>query len=409
MASIKFVLKSDKSPAAIYVRLINGVKTDVMAKTNFVINPADWSKAKQQPKNLTNPDFKSLNTKLTDLKADLLKHYNNSNGKVDINTKWLKDFINPQATHNLPLTLIGYIEHYAKVKKGKVSDSTLQKYSVIKKKLIRFQEHKGKTILIKDINSDFQHDFEEYCKEHNYASNTVAREVRFIKTVCRHAQKNGVEVHYQVDSLEIQYHKVDSIYLTEAELIKVKEAKLSDSLDNVRDWLIISCYTGQRISDFLRFDKSMIRTEKNRKGKTVYLIEFVQKKTGKIMTLPLHQEVLAILKKREGNFPPRITDQRYNEFVKTVCKKAGIDEMVKGSMKVEITPKSKIYRKETGVYPKWQLVTSHIGRRSFATNFYGIIPTPLLMNATGHSTEKMLLNYIGKSSSDMAKEIYEYF
>jgi len=54
-------------------------------------------------------------------------------------------------------------------------------------------------------------------------------------------------------------------------------------------------------------------------------------------------------------------------------------------------------------------VTSHIGRRSFATNFYGIIPTSYLIYTTGHSTEAMFLNYIGKSNKDIALEMAKYF
>ena len=70
---------------------------------------------------------------------------------------------------------------------------------------------------------------------------------------------------------------------------------------------------------------------------------------------------------------------------------------------------SKVYRKKSGIYKKYELVTSHIGRRSFATNFYGIIPTSFLIYMTGHSTEAMFLNYIGKSNKDIALEMTKYF
>jgi hypothetical protein len=55
------------------------------------------------------------------------------------------------------------------------------------------------------------------------------------------------------------------------------------------------------------------------------------------------------------------------------------------------------------------LVSSHIGRRSFATNNYGRIPTSLLINVTGHSTEGMFLEYIGKSNTEKAIQLAEYF
>ena len=80
MASIKFLLQSTKNPANIYVRLIDGRKVDVKTKTNFVINPEDWSEAKQRPKNLKNEAFKNLDANLQNLKTKLLNYYN-SNSK----------------------------------------------------------------------------------------------------------------------------------------------------------------------------------------------------------------------------------------------------------------------------------------------------------------------------------------
>ena len=60
-------------------------------------------------------------------------------------------------------------------------------------------------------------------------------------------------------------------------------------------------------------------------------------------------------------------------------------------------------------YKKCELITSHVGRRSFCTNFYGTIPTTYLMNVSGHSTEQMFLTYLGKSNKDLAMEITNYF
>ncbi|NCP83318.1 MAG: hypothetical protein GW823_00180 [Bacteroidetes bacterium] len=113
--------------------------------------------------------------------------------------------------------------------------------------------------------------------------------------------------------------------------------------------------------------------------------------------------------KRNGGFPRLISDQKYNDYIKLVCEQAGINNLVKGSKKQETSKGSKIYRKTTGTFKKCNLVTSHIGRRSFATNFYGKIPTSYLIYVTGHSSEAMFLNYIGKSNKDLAMEISNYF
>jgi len=95
MATIKFIIQSKKSPAGIYVRLREGRNIDAKAKTNFAINPQDWSNTKGQPKNLKDANFKQLNEDLIKLSANLLNHFNISNGKYEINSEWLKEFINP--------------------------------------------------------------------------------------------------------------------------------------------------------------------------------------------------------------------------------------------------------------------------------------------------------------------------
>ncbi len=264
------------------------------------------------------------------------------------------------------------------------------------------QTDRKRPILIKEVNDSFKNEFVSYQKNNGYAQNTIQRELVFIKTFCKHARFIGLETNPQLDSIKIERAKAEKIYLTfdELEAIERKEFD-NDYLDNARDWLIISCYTGQRVSDFLRFTPDMIRIEKSQR-----LLEFTQKKTGKIMTVPLHNKVIQILEKRGGNFPRQISDQRYNDYIKEVCKLTGLKSKIQGGKQIETING---IRKVSGIYQKYELVTSHIGRRSFATNFYGKIPTTFLIYITGHSSEAMFLNYIGKSNKDLALEISNYF
>jgi integrase len=271
---------------------------------------------------------------------------------------------------------------------------------VIKHLIQRFQKEIKKEYLINDIDSDFKLKFEAYCRDNNYSPNTIARAIKFIKTLCYHARDNKIETNYQLDSIKVKYEKVEKVYLNSTELKLIEKVKLdNDNFSQARDWLMISCETGQRVSDFLRFKKDQIRVEN---GKN--LIEFTQVKTDKVMTVPLSKKVMDILKKHKGEFPKPMSDQKYNSYIKDVCKLAGLTNKVKGSI---IDKKTK--RKKTGEFEKWELVSSHIGRRSFATNNYGRIPTSLLIGATGHSTEKMFLEYIGKSDSQKAMQLAEYF
>ena len=90
--------------------------------------------------------------------------------------------------------------------------------------------------------------------------------------------------------------------------------------------------------------------------------------------------------------------------MKDLCKIAKINEPTEGA---RLNPKTG--RKEIGIFEKWELVTSHICRRSFASNFYGDIPTALLISITAHSTERQFLEYIGKSANDYAIQLAEFW
>lgn len=397
MASIKFLLQSISNPANIYIRLIDGRKIDIKTKTNFVINPEDWSEAKQRPKSLKNESFKNLDSQIQNLRTNLLNYYNNSQDEI-INLNWLKNFINPQAKNDIPIDLVSYFDYYIKERGQELNPRTILKINVVRNKLIAIQKIKRKTYLLKDVNISFKNEFEKYNIDNNYSSNTILSNLKEIKTICIHARKRGLVINPEIEDIKTAQKKAVSIFLTfeELEIIEQTELKIK-KLQDARDWLLISCYSAQRISDFLRFNSNMIREENG-----VKLIEFTQQKTSKIMTLPLHPKVIEILNKRDFEFPDRQLDKDYNLHIKSVCRKAGIDNIVFGGKMID-------KRKVMGNYPKYKLVTSHIGRRSFATNFYGKIPTALLMGATGHSTEALFLIYIGKSNSDKALELSNYF
>jgi len=415
MASINFLYRSTKEKSNLVLRLLyryNGTDYVFGAKTKFEIEKNYWSKQhkkKSKDIEITNKQT-DVNNELNKIENHVLNVFNSASIET-INKDWLQtqidNYYNPKKETKIPTNLIDYIDFYLDYRKNEITETNKSKCRVIKNKLIKYEAFLKKKILIKNINDSFKNEFVNYQKERMYSQNTIQREFVTIKTFCKHARYLGLETHPQLDSLRIDRQKVEKIYLTFEDLTKIEnisKEKLTDSLDNAKDWLIISCYTGQRVSDFMRFTDEQIRIENNK-----HLLEFTQKKTGKNMTVPLHPKVLEILNKRDGKFPYSISDQKYNDFIKTVCELAEINELTKGSKLVETKTDSKVYRKKTGMYKKYDLVTSHIGRRSFASNFYGEIPTTYLIYITGHSTEAMFLNYIGKSNKDLALEITKYF
>jgi len=55
------------------------------------------------------------------------------------------------------------------------------------------------------------------------------------------------------------------------------------------------------------------------------------------------------------------------------------------------------------------LVISQIDCRSFATNHFGKITTPIIIAATGHKSESTFLKYIGKGRAEMVSMLAEYW
>ena len=416
MASIYFLYRSTKDKSNLILRLLfryNGKDYVISSKTKLEVEKAYWTKQH----NKKSKDIEIAN-KQTEINNELNKIENHLLGAFTsfppdrINKDWIKTQIDyyydpPEKEKHIPTNLIDYIDFYIDYRKHELKKASLTKFNVIKHKLQKLEKFRKKQILISGVNDHFKNEFISYCKSELYAQNTIQRELAIIKTFCKHARFSGLETHPQLDSLRTDKEKVEKIYLTIEELSRIKNIKkneLTDSLENARDWLIISCYCGQRISDFMRFTEKQIRIEGGE-----HFLEFTQMKTSKLTTIAIHHKILEILKKRNGKFPYRISDQKYNELIKEVCKLAKIIELVKGSKMLETKIDSKTFRKQEGLYKKYELVTSHIGRRSFATNFYGKMPTTYLINMTNHSTEAMFLNYIGKSNKDLAKETFKYF
>lgn len=363
--------------------------------------------------------------KIRDETTALKKYVQSEIDKADPSTitkDWLKkvvhEFYNPpqpEVKEVIPHNLLGYLDYYLRERRTELSVPAKKKWNVIKNKLKRFEKAEGRTFEIKDLNGNFKNLFIEYCKGDHYSLFTIQKELKFIKMLALHAEKREVPVSKLLGELTLTLNNDQSkelkennpiIYLSFDELDKIKAVEgLPDYLDNARDWLIISCHTAQRVSDLLRFDKSMIGDNEG-----APIIKIVQEKTGKEVEIPIIPVVAEILEKRGGDFPRPISDQRYNEYIKEVCKRAKLNQKTKGriSKNVNTDPKGKSkMRNVIGLYPKWMLISSHVGRRSFVTNYRDILGISGTMEITGHTSEKVLMrSYAGKGGSKATKNNY---
>lgn len=401
MTNVIFSYRSDKPISKIearFVHFVDGNQKSIRSRIEKEVSSKYWKEYRKN-KSFRDADKQNLKIELDNelqaVKDFILESYN---PLIEINQKWLKNTIhkyyNPIETNSdsIPNGLLKFFDHFLEYKKPDIKQSTLKTWTVVRNKVKRFQEDKGKVYKVKDVDKMFLKDWKEWSESENYNPNTTNKNFKVIRYVCQEAKLSGIEVFEFLDSLSSNIkpeEKTPLIYLSFDELRKIKALKnLPDYLDNSRDWLLISCFTGQRVSDFMRFKPSMIRTDGNET-----FIDIKQLKTGNEVSIPLLPIVSEILAKRNGQFPRRISDQRYNEFIKEVCKRAGINEPMRGKVIKSIDGQ---IRKELGTYPKYELISSHVGRRSLATNFYGKMNTAFLKDITGHKKEETFLIYIGK-------------
>jgi integrase len=259
---------------------------------------------------------------------------------------------------------------------------------------------KGKSLLVKNIDLQFIEKYKMWMFSKGYSTNYVGKNIANFRTICRDAFKNDVETSTQVKNFKgISESKEpeDIVFLTEQEQELIKMATLHrEALINARKWLLLGCLIGQRGGDLLSITSNQIKDFGN-----IKIIELKQKKTGKLVAIPLFPGAIEIV---ESGMPYKISLARFNEYIKDVCKEANINTPTKWRKKQKQgKPSIKI------TSPKYEAISSHVCRRSFATNFYGHFPTPMLMNITAHGTEKMFLLYIGKTTYDNAYQMLEYF
>lgn len=385
--------------------------------------PKEWKdgKCKMPSKKMHKDDAETINTRLSQLEANIISSYINDIPEVDLK-EWLKSIIEPttlkREDNNYSDDVIAFIDTYISLKKDSVTESTIKKANVVKQLMIRYVEDRKirkktfRGLKFKDLDNSFRIDFEDYCNKESYKISTTYRNLKFLKMICKVAGSFDIEVHKHSELWKFEVEKATkhipkSIYLTFDELDKIEHKEMPhDYLDNARDWLLISCYTGQRVSDYMRFNSSMIVEDSEGQK----YIEFTQQKTNAKMQIPLLKKVQDILAKRNGEFPRKISDVKLNLYIKNVCEIAEIDEIVYNGRTETIEKDGKnITRKVFGNFPKHKLVTSHIGRKSFASNFYEKIPTTYLLNFTGHTTEKQLLAYINKTEVEKAKSTAKIF
>ena len=441
MAKIKFLLQSKSENAQIYIRVSISQFVSLKKKTGFTINPKDWSATTDRPKQ-TSTENKNTHANLNKLETFIFDQLNKdlANGTL-IDSFWLETKINDcfsrviKTDAGILINHIQYIIDNANTRKVKtnggfkigLSASTIKNYTLFKNIITEYQTTIKKQIQFVEITKPFVDKFTNWLvNTKNYSTNYSGKQLEILKTVCIDAEKNEIPVtpysktieHFRETDNEryiqtLSFEELEQIKNADfTDLEKLKEFKKEnpeltkniaitpETLDNARNWILIGCEIGQRGGDLLNITTENIRY----KGNSMYL-DLIQLKTNKNITVSINSPyIIDII---ENNFPKKIQHQKLNNFIKIVCKLTGIDTLVKGTKL-----NTETNRKEVGMFPKYDLMASHCFRRSFATNFYKIIPTAVLITITGHSKESLFLTYINKredkdANADLFKQFYE--
>ena len=267
------------------------------------------------------------------------------------------------------------------------TDSTFEKFAAVKNHLTNFRE--GLTFEFFDERG--LNDYVGYLRDVKEMRNsTIGKQLSFLKWFLRWAFKKGVHQNNAYDSYKPKFKSTQKkiIFLTWDELNRLREFKIpsnKQALERVRDVFLFQCFTGLRYSDVFNLRRSDIKGDH---------IEVTTVKTSDSLIIELNNHSKAILDKykdvvfENDKVLPVITNQKMNDYLKELAEMAGIDEPVrqtyyKGNERID------------DVTPKYALLGTHAGRRTFICNALALgIPPQVVMKWTGHSDYKAMKPYI---------------
>lgn len=302
-------------------------------------------------------------------------------------------------------TLVGFIDQFVQdcevgirlsPKRQKLKPSSISSYKTTQGYLRKYQDQYKITLTLKDFSQSDIDKFSEFLIiDEEFSMNTHAKCMMDLLQIIKYAVKNKKIATAKMVELEFDTRReeTDSIYLTEDEILQL--LAISDFDDpiheKVRDVFVMGCFTGMRFSDYSTIDTSAIRNNR---------LEFVQKKTGGKVTIPIHPVVNTILKKYDNSLPLVPKNNEFNRIIKIVGEKLP-------SLHVPFT-KQITYKRELTevVLMKYSFLQTHTARRSFCSNEYLKGTDPLIiMSISGHKSHKSFMRYIKVSGDQFADKL----
>jgi len=417
--NIVYNLQIGKKSNQLMIRLYKN-KFDVSCSIGISLDAGDWNQELQ----LANSSI--INQKLSELKSNVLKAYNESfiQGTI-IDKDFVKNIISEcfnRPTKEISQVNSGVFVYYSdfannwlktKADQWKISaKQTMPKY--LKKQYEDFLELfldyekmlDGKLVL-KDLSIDDFYGFVNHLEDEGYNPSTIKRTLSRMKFFCSRASEEGIKVSsaftQRVFVDDDSSEEINVVYLNEEEIFKIhtntdwaSDLYSKEDLEDAKDNLVLSCLTSLRISDFMGgLDISKIKNN---------VIQIKTKKTHSFVRIPLHPFIKEILNNRFNNLPKKFSHTQYNLLIKEVCKICGINELTYGKLwDAEIKRKKLCYK------PKYYFICSHSARRSFVSNLRGKVSDNALMSFGGWKSLKIMEHYDKNTNEKYVKELEEYF
>lgn len=374
--------------------------------TGEKINPKFWNpktqRAKESKQFREYPEFNSRLDKLENGMNNAFRRLLNDG--IQPNNDILKKALEAELSGNIlqanKKTFFDFIEGYIEESKLNKKSGTIKVYNTTFSYLKEYAKKINKSVDFESITLEFYNQYTAYLAvDSNLSANTVGKHIKTIKSFMNEATERGYNenLEFKKRKFKTLREEADTIYLNVDELKAMENIDLSASprLEKVRDLFLVGCYTGLRFSDYTQIKPENIVADKS-------MLQIRTQKTGERVSIPLHQTVKNVLKKYNNILPTAYTNQVMNRYLKDVASLA----QLKSEVETTIT-KGGVMKKEA--VKKFNLVTTHTARRSFATNlFLADIPAISIMKITGHKTERSFMQYIRVTQEQNADKLLNH-
>lgn len=402
------------SPTALYLFFSPDKSCRIKYRTNYKILPKSWDFEKERLKPSASGALE-FNVELNNLancctrEAMRKKETNQFLSKEDYK-QIVQDCIDRDNAVNSEISISHLKTQFLSYKSNFVKEGTLKEYRTVFKGLEDFEKHKGTKLILREMDGKFLDQFEVFLSrkkntndgdKEGLLNDTIHKYISTLKVFLKWCNDNDYLVHPDVFKTQKTNFKKKAyneiIALSESEIQKLMNHDLSDrpSLERVRDLFCLLCYTGQRFEDLINFDPKDIKNN---------AWDFISVKVKKREIVPF-QGYIAPAKdilERIGYSVPKISNQKFNEYIKTVGKLAGMDEIIKitrysGKQKLVIEKR------------KYDFLSSHVGRRSMVTNLLSRnVPITLVQKLTAHSDIRTLMKYESANTDSLIDALNKF-